>query len=172
MSARFNIALTFGVLAVMLLTSVTIIYFTKLGVDQSKRNNVDIQTLNASFHHFVDMWTERIKIGNTNTNNTQDLIVETQQNILGNLTGHRYVTNQTFNQIQQVLNQTATLTSEQYNEQAEGKVKSILGNMSKEHDIIFKALNISKSDNHTDAEQDIAQLKEALEALENRTSQD
>ena len=45
MSARFNLILSFGVLAVMLLTSITTIYFTKEGRDQSARNNEDINNM-------------------------------------------------------------------------------------------------------------------------------
>lgn len=169
MSARLNMSIGIGTLVVMLVMSVGVVYFTKQGIEQSEHNNRDIEILNQSFTQFREQWTERVKIGNTNTNNTQDLIVDTQRNILGNLTGHRLVTNQTFEHIGDILNTTKALTSKEYSEQAEGKVKSILGNMSKEHDIIFKALNITKTDNETDAETDIAKLKKAIQELENRT---
>lgn len=169
MSARLNLSIGIGTLVVMLIMSVSVIYFTKQGTEQSERNNLDIDALNKTFTQFREQWTERVRIGNTNTNNTQSLIVDTQKNILGNLTSHRFITNATFDHIQEILNQTAALTSNEYSEQAEGKVKSILGNMSKEHNIIFKALNITKTDNETDAETDIAKLKLAIQELENRT---
>lgn len=169
MSARLNMSIGIGTLVVMLIMSVGVLYFTKQGIEQSEHNNEDIDALNKTFTQFREQWTERVKIGNTNTNNTQDLILDTQKNILGNLTGHRIVTNETFEHIGDILNTTKTLTSDEYSEQAEGKVKSILGNMSKEHDIIFKALNITKNDTDTDAETDIEQIRKQLEILENRT---
>ena len=158
MSAKFTIGLTFGVLAVMLLTSVVIIYFTKEGRDQSERNNQDIDKLEKKLDGFVNMWTERVKIGNTNTNNTQNLIVDTQKNILGNLTSHRVVTNETFTHIQALLNATNSLTGPEYERLADQRTNRIIGNLSADHEIIMDALNITRENNNNQTE-----LKQLIE---------
>ena len=158
MSAKFTIGLTFGVLAVMLLTSVVIIYFTKEGRDQSERNNQDIDKLEKKLEDFVSMWTERVKIGNTNTNNTQNLIVDTQKNILGNLTSHRVVTNETFTHIQELLNATNSLTGPEYERLADQRTNRIIGNLSADHEIIMDALNITRENNNNQTE-----LKQLIE---------
>ena len=158
MSAKFTIGLTFGVLAVMLLTSVVIIYFTKEGRDQSERNNQDIDKLEKKLDGFVNMWTERVKIGNTNTNNTQNLIVDTQKNILGNLTSHRVVTYETFTHIQELLNATNSLTGPEYERLADQRTNRIIGNLSADHEIIMDALNITRENNNNQTE-----LKQLIE---------
>jgi len=106
----------------------------------------------------------------------QSLILKQQianeRNIIGNLTAHRIIANLSNENQTEILglikNNTEAITSAQYDVQAEHKVNSILGNMTKEHTIIFKALNISKTDNHTDVEDGIAILKKQIQELENR----
>ena len=176
MSARITLGSTLGGLVLLIIIGVIVITGSKANEEaaieakknaeaaklQSERNNVDNKQINATLHQFIDMWTERVRIGNTNTNNTQDLIVRTQQNILGNLTSHRVVTNQTFDDIQHILNTTTSLTGPQYEKLADKRVESIVGNLSADHEIIFKALNISKSDETTDAENDTDNLGQLL----------
>jgi hypothetical protein len=172
LSAKLNISIGIGTLAVMLVMTISVLYFTRAGVEQSEQNSRDIDNLEKKFNNFVAMWTERIHIGNINTNNTQLKIDAGVQNVLGNLSSHRHVTNETFAKIEQILNTTTALTSDEYNKQAEKKVNNIIGNLSKEHEIIFKALNITTKDNSTDAEDELANIKKAIQVLENRTSQE
>ena len=143
MSARFNVALTFGVLAVMLLTSTVIIYFTKENRDsqtrteqfaiqareQSEQNNRDIDAVNSTIHGFIDMWENRIKTSNTVNNQTQGKIENAVNDILGNLSSHRIVTNMSELKLEQIINQTRGLTGPEYDRLADQKVKDIVDNV-------------------------------------------
>ena len=115
MSARFNLILSFGVLAVMLLTSMTTIYFTREGKLQSEQNNQDIEELEKQFNNFVNMWENRIKTSNTVNNSTQLKISNAVNDIIGNLSSHREVTNITSAEISKLQNQTSLLIK-QFNE--------------------------------------------------------
>jgi hypothetical protein len=162
---------------------------------QSIQNSKDIDDVNKTITTFVDNWGSRVNISNKINNNTQDkllylanisqeqeeqlinlarnqtLILKTQvaneKNIINNLTAHRIIANMSnANQTALIKHLTNTLTSETYSEQAEKKVASIVGNMTKEHQIIFKALNITANDDEKDSETDIAKLKQLLKVLE------
>ena len=183
MSARLNLSLGIGTLAVMLIMSFGVLYFTNQGVKQGEERDKDIQEikkdnaeLKADFKHFVDQWTERVKIGNTNTNNTQKYIIQGVNEILytvkqefANLTAHRIVTNATFDRIGNLINTTQGLTSQQYDEQAQRKVDYIIGNMTEKFNILFKGLNISATDTNTESSNAIEKLQKQLDELENRT---
>jgi polyhydroxyalkanoate synthesis regulator phasin len=173
MSARLNLSLGIGTLAVMLIMSFGVLYFTNQGVQQGEERRKDIEQLRGEFNDFVDKWTERIKIGNTNTNNTQKYIIDGVNEILhtvkqefGNLTAHRLVTNATFDKIQNVLNETKGITSQQYDNQSQKRVDAIIANMNEKFDILFKGLNITKTDTNTESYDAIKALKKQIDELE------
>jgi len=172
-SARLNLSLGIGTLAVMLIMSFGVLYFTNQGVKQGEDREKDISELKADFKDFVDKWTERVKIGNTNTNNTQKYIVEGVNEILytvkqefANLTAHRLVTNATFDKIQNILNETKGITSQQYDDQSQKRVDDILGNMTEKFDILFRGLNITATDTNTESYDAIQKLKQQIDELE------
>ena len=176
MSARLNLSLGIGTLAVMLIMSFGVLYFTNQGVKQGEDREKDISELKADFNDFVDKWTERVKIGNTNTNNTQKYIVEGVNEILytvkqefANLTAHRLVTNATFDKIQSVLNETKGITSSQYDTQSQKRVDDILGNITEKFDILFRGLNITATDTDTESFDAIQRLQQEINELKNRT---
>jgi polyhydroxyalkanoate synthesis regulator phasin len=185
MSARLNLSLGIGTLAVMLIMSFGVLYFTNQGVEQGEKRDRDIQQikkensqLRTDFNEFVDQWTERIRIGNTNTNNTQKYIIDGVNQILytvkqefGNLTQHRLVTNATFDKIQDILNESQGITSQQYDDQSQKKVDAIIGNMTEKFDILFKGLNITKTDTNTESYDAIQKLKQQIDQLEKKTNE-
>jgi hypothetical protein len=157
---------------------------------QSIQNNIDIDKQHKALQTFIDAWERRVNVSNQVNNvsrnidleqerqlinlaRNQSLILKQQvsneENIIGNLTDHRIIANLSNANQTEILslikNNTEAITSAQYDEQAEKKVASIIGNMTKEHQIIFKALNITDKDNQID---DIAKLKKALDALEKK----
>jgi len=177
MSARLNLSIGIGTLAVMLMMSFAVLYFTNQGVKQGEERDKDIAELKADFNDFVDQWTERVKIGNTNTNNTQKYIIEGVNEILytvkqefANLTAHRLVTNATFDRLGNIINATQGLTSQQYDEQAQKKVDYIIGNMTEKFDILFKGLNITATDTNTESFDAIQKLKQQIDQLEMKTN--
>ncbi len=169
MSAKINLGVGIGTFAVMLIMSLSVLYFTNQGIKQGEQ-------LKTDFQNFVEQWTERVRIGNTNTNNTQKYIVEGVDEIkslvkqeFSNLTAHRLITNATFDKIQNILNETKGITSQQYDDQSQKRVDDILGNMTEKFDILFKGLNISATDTDTVAHDAIEKLQKELDELENRS---
>lgn len=175
-SAKITLGSTLGGLVLLIIIGVIVITGSKANEEaaieakknaeaarlQSERNNVDNKQINATLHQFIEMWTERIQTSNKVNNGTQSKIEQGVQDILNNLSSHRYVTNETFIDIQNILNTTTALTGPQYEKLADKRVESIVGNLSADHEIIFKALNISKSDETTDAENDTENLGQLL----------
>jgi len=128
-----------------------------------------VDDLDTRISNFIEKWKARLNVSNTVNNATltrQAQILEKQltneQHILGNLTAHRYVANFTRDQIlalqnvtiqnqkllleqeKQLLdlqNKTDTLTGSQYAKLADMRVKSIIGNISKEHEQIEQQHN-------------------------------
>ena len=169
MSAKINLGVGIGTFAVMLIMSLSVLYFTNQGVKQGEQ-------LRTDFKDFVDKWTERVRIGNTNTNNTQKYIVEGVDEIknmvrqeFSNLTAHRLVTNATFDKIQNILNETKGITSQQYDDQSQKRVDDILGNMTEKFDILFRGLNITATDTDTESFDAIQRLQQEINELKNRT---
>jgi len=168
-SAKINLGVGIGTFAVMLIMSLSVLYFTNQGVKQGEQ-------LRTDFKDFVDKWTERVRIGNTNTNNTQKYIVEGVDEIknmvrqeFSNLTAHRLVTNATFDKIQSVLNETKGITSSQYDTQSQKRVDDILGNITEKFDILFRGLNITATDTDTESFDAIQRLQQEINELKNRT---
>jgi len=168
-SAKINLGVGIGTFAVMLIMSLSVLYFTNQGVKQGEQ-------LRTDFKDFVDKWTERVRIGNTNTNNTQKYIVEGVDEIknmvrqeFSNLTAHRLVTNATFDKIQNILNETKGITSQQYDDQSQKRVDDILGNMTEKFDILFRGLNITATDTDTESFDAIQRLQQEINELKNRT---
>jgi len=168
-SAKINLGVGIGTFAVMLIMSLSVLYFTNQGVKQGEQ-------LRTDFKDFVDKWTERVRIGNTNTNNTQKYIVEGVDEIknmvrqeFANLTAHRLVTNATFDKIQNILNETKGITSQQYDDQSQKRVDDILGNMTEKFDILFRGLNITATDTNTESFDAIQRLQQEIDELKNRT---
>src|SRR6187431_3216415 len=146
----------------MLIMSLSVLYFTNQGVKQGEQ-------LRTDFKDFVDKWTKRVRIGNTNTNNTQKYIVEGVDEIknmvrqeFSNLTAHRLVTNATFDKIQNILNETKGITSQQYDDQSQKRVDDILGNMTEKFDILFRGLNITATDTDTESFDAIQRLQQEI----------
>ena len=150
MSARLNLSIGIGTLAVMLIMSFGNLYFTNQGKEQSEQNNRDIEVLkqeNAELKKivsdFIDRWDKRVETSNKVNNGTQSLVLNGVHEILntvrqefGNLTEHRTVTNATFdrvneslNKIEKILNTTTALTGPEYDKLADQKVKDIIGNV-------------------------------------------
>ena len=176
MSAIITLGSTLGGLVLLIIIGVVVITGSQANQEaskqaaldseaariQSEKNNEYIQHLHGIMDKFVEKWNNRINTSNSINNQTQAKIDAGVQNILKNLTSHRVVTNETFDDIQYILNTTTALTSDTYNKAAEKKVENILGNMTAEHEIIFHALNISKTDKTTDAENDTENLGQLL----------
>ena len=162
MSFRTNIFMTSGVM-VMIIVLIAYVSFTL-----SKIND-QIEALQLYMEQGRDIGNFR---GNATLGATGELISDLKQteiNILGNLTDHRLVANATRDATFDLLNR--TLTSEKYGSLADQRVNNIIGNLSSDHEIIMKALNISKTDNVTDAEViDEQLLTKILRQLENRTN--
>ncbi len=190
MSARITLGSTLAGLVLLIVIGVIVITGSKANEDnaiaakqsaqraeeQSKQNNEDIQTINKTLTNFVDQWSERVRIGNTNTNNTQQYILDGVARILetveanfANLTAHRQVTNATFQEIEELQNQTNILISafNATNEEERGKaVDNIINQLHKDHIIIMKGLNISKTYSNTESFDAIQKLKQQLDELE------
>jgi hypothetical protein len=154
---------------------------------QSIQNNIDLDKQNKALTDFVDKWQNRVNVSNKINNGTQSKIDAATQNILTNLTTHRAVTNQTFGALtdfindrnaafNQTLDKLDNITTQNKqliiafnatNEEERGKaVQNIINQLHADHEVIFKALNITATDNETDAETDINILKQILKALE------
>lgn len=129
MSAKLNVGLTIGVLAVMLIMSTATIYFTQQGRIQSEHNNVDIDRVEKKVDEFIEKWENRIKISNQINNSTQAKIERAVTDILGNLTSHRIVTNISNERIEHLVNKTDILTGPEYERLADQRVKDIVGNI-------------------------------------------
>ncbi len=176
MSAKLTLGVGIGTFAVMLIMSLSVLYFTNQGVQQGEQRSKDIAQLRSDFREFKEQWTERVRVGNTNTNNTQKYIIEGVNEIkdlvkqeFANLTQHRLVTNATFDKIQNVLNETKGITSQQYDDQSQKRVDAIIGNMTEKFDILFRGLNITATDTDTESFDAIQKLQQELDELENRT---
>jgi len=128
-----------------------------------------VDDLDKRVTNFIEKWQARLNVSNTVNNASltrQAQILQQQltneQHILGNLTAHRHVANFTRDQIlelqnttiqnqkllleqeKQLLdlqNKTDTLTGSQYAKLADMRVKSIIGNISKEHEQIEQQHN-------------------------------
>jgi uncharacterized membrane-anchored protein YhcB (DUF1043 family) len=132
---------------------------------QTAAKNVKIaQEFDKRVSTFIDNWEKRVKVTNEVNNITQRSLLglstnasqilqqqlTNEKHILGNLTAHRHVANTTRDITFQILNQsleqerqlldlqnkTDTLTGSQYAKLADMRVKSIIGNISAEHEQI------------------------------------
>ena len=158
---------------------------------QTIQNNRDVDALNKTFNNFVDRWQNRVNFSNQYNNATLNLTVEqerqllnitkaqqkifeqqlrNEQNIIGNLTDHREVTNNTRDEIIiPILNQTQTLIKafNNTNEEERGKaVDNIIKSLHDDHIIIMKGLNITATDTNTESYDAIQKLRQQLEELE------
>ena len=158
---------------------------------QTIQNNRDVDALNKTFNNFVDRWQNRVNFSNQYNNATLNLTVEqerqllnitkaqqkifeqqlrNEQNIIGNLTDHREVTNNTRDEIIiPILNQTQTLIKafNNTNEEERGKaVDNIIKSLHDDHIIIMKGLNITATDTNTESYNAIQKLRQQLEELE------
>ena len=158
---------------------------------QTIQNNRDVDALNKTFNNFVDRWQNRVNFSNQYNNATLNLTVEQERqllnitkaqqaifqqqlrnehNIIGNLTDHREVTNNTRDEIIiPILNQTQTLIKSfnNTNEEERGKaVDNIIKSLHDDHIIIMKGLNITATDTNTESYDAIQKLRQQLEELE------
>lgn len=79
----------FGILAIALIAIQPI---------QLSRQN---EIIDNKLTEFVQAWEDRIKISNKVNNSTQSKVENTAIDILNNLSAHRYVTNATFDKVQE-----------------------------------------------------------------------
>ena len=163
---------------------------------QTIQNNRDVDALNKTFNNFVDRWQNRVNFSNQYNNATLNLTVEqerqllnitkaqqkifeqqlrNEQNIIGNLTDHREVTNNTRDEIIiPILNQTQTLIKafNNTNEEERGKaVDNIIKSLHDDHIIIMKGLNITATDTNTESYDAIQKLKQQIDELEKHEPQ-
>lgn len=120
-----------------------------------------LNEISTKFEDFVNKWENRIKVSNTINNGTRDVIKDEISNLKNNLSQHRIVTNNTFNEVKSIENQTAKLV-EAFNKSNEEGRDEAVEKLSGEHEIIMNALNISKTDNQSEAASKIDQLLEIL----------
>ena len=126
MSAKLNLSIGIGTMAVMLIMSFSVIYFTNQGIEQGQQRSKDIQEMKREFADFKKEFQERQVVGNTRANVTLNEIRQVERDVLGNLTHHRQVTNQTFDKVVQLLNQTQALTGPEYEKLADQRVHDIV----------------------------------------------
>ena len=135
MSAKLNLSIGIGTMAVMLIMSFSVIYFTNQGIEQGQQRSKDIQEMKREFADFKKEFQERQVVGNTRANITLNEIRQVERDVLGNLTHHRQVTNATFDKVVELLNQTQSLTGPEYEKLADKKVDNIvnwiIGNLTK-----------------------------------------
>ena len=96
MSARLNLSIGIGTLAVMLIMSFGNLYFTNQGKEQSEQNARDIEYINATLTDFIkdrniafNQTFSKINTVTQKTNDTFNQILDNQEknNIRGNITG-------------------------------------------------------------------------------------
>jgi hypothetical protein len=166
---RINLGLSVGVIALLTFGIIVGGYFiqeTKKTADDAKNISADFDKRVSTF---IENWEKRVRITNEVNNVTQRNLLglstnasqilqqqlTNEQHILGNLTAHRHVANYTRDITFKILNQsleqekqlidlqnkTDTLTGSQYAKLADMRVKSIIGNISKEHEQIEQQHN-------------------------------
>jgi len=126
MSARLNLSIGIGTLAVMLIMSLSVLYFTNLGIQQGEQRSKDIKEVREDFKQFKQEFQDRQVVGNARANITLNEIRQVESDVLGNLTHHRQVTNETFDKVVQLLNQTQALTGPEYEKLADQRVHDIV----------------------------------------------
>jgi len=102
MSEKLNRYLPTGIIMLLIFGLVIGAYYIQEVKTQSVENSNQISQINKTVTGFIDQWQTRVKIGNSVNNNTQGKIINlttdlqhTESDILGNLTKHRMVANQT-----------------------------------------------------------------------------
>jgi len=159
---KINLGLSTGVIALLVFGIIVGGLFIQETKKQSEENGAYVLKVDKKVNEFIKNWESRIKVSNQVNNASQQRdyqILQTQlsneKNILGNLTAHRHVANYTRDITFKILNQsieqekqlidlqnkTDTLTGSQYAKLADMRVKSIIGNISKEHEQIEQQHN-------------------------------
>ena len=110
---------------------------------------------------FIDKWAKRINVSNTVQNGTRDFIRDEIRNFANNLTAHRHVTNATFDEVKSNENKTIQLI-QMLNQTNNNERDKAVDRLHADHEIIMNALNISKTDNQSEAASKIDQLLEIL----------
>jgi len=102
MSEKLNRYLPTSIVMLLIFGLVIGAYYIQEVKTQSAENSNQINQINTTVNGFIDQWQARVKIGNSVNNVTQGKIINlttdlqnTEDNILGNLTRHRMVANQT-----------------------------------------------------------------------------
>jgi len=102
MSEKLNRYLPTGIVMLLIFGLVIGAYYIQEVKTQSIENSNQISQINKTVSGFIDQWQTRVKIGNNVNNATQGKIINlttdlqhTESDILGNLTKHRMVANQT-----------------------------------------------------------------------------
>jgi TRAP-type mannitol/chloroaromatic compound transport system substrate-binding protein len=125
MSTKINFALNIGTLVVVLIAliagaaiSIDLYDTVHKAVDQSQENSIQISTtaekLNKSYDQIIQAQDAANDRGNVTINSFVNLfkrIIDSEENIIGNLSDHRRIANQTrdndYVMLQRILNQTS-----------------------------------------------------------------
>jgi len=138
MSVKLGIGMTAGSFILLLLTM-------GIGGYILTQSEQAIKRIESAQSDFITKWEKRIEISNKFNNQTRQSFLQAENdrdtlvdNIMGNLTSHRLITNATFDHIEQILNATTGITSDQYDKLADEKVNNIVkwvvGNLTKNSD--------------------------------------
>ena len=193
MSAKITLGSTLGGLVLLIIIGVVVITGSKANEEAaleakknseaakiiSEQNYNDLKQMNKTVTTFIENWEKRVQVSNKVQNSTQDKIERGVQNVIGNLTQHRIIQNitreddeqrqnETLQAIKHIQNITSALTGEEYKKLSDQRVNTIISNLSADHQLLFEALNISKTDKTTDAEQLGQLVKQLLEAQKDK----
>jgi len=154
MSVKLQIGLQTSIVGILIFGLIMVGYLIVENQASVKKQDENIEQINATLNTFVDNWENRIKVSNEVNNSTQrqllslahnqTKVLETQisneKNILGNLTAHRHVANFTRdqvlnatdllmeaeNQLLDLQNKTESLTGPEYEKLADIRVNNIV----------------------------------------------
>jgi len=154
MSVKLQLGLQTSIVGILIFGLIMVGYLIVENQASVKKQDENIEQINATLNTFVDNWENRIKVSNEVNNSTQrqllslahnqtkvlDTQVSNEKNILGNLTAHRHVANFTRdqvlnatdllmeaeNQLLDLQNKTNSLTGPQYEKLADIRVNNIV----------------------------------------------
>ena len=154
MSVKLQLGLQTSIVGILIFGLIMVGYLIVENQAAVKKQDENIEQINATLNTIVDNWENRIKVSNEVNNSTQrqllslahnqtkvlDTQVSNEKNILGNLTAHRHVANFTRdqvlnatdllmeaeNQLLDLQNKTNSLTGPQYEKLADIRVNNIV----------------------------------------------
>src|SRR6185503_5753201 len=154
MSVKLQIGLQTSIVGILIFGLIMVGYLIVENQASVKKQDENIEQINATLNTFVDNWENRIKVSNEVNNSTQrqllslahnqtkvlETLISNEKNILGNLTAHRHVDNFTRdqvlnatdllmeaeNQLLDLQNKTESLTGPEYEKLADIRVNNIV----------------------------------------------